>query len=287
MRVRIVEIHRILKSNGSLYLHLDYHAYHYMKVILDEVFGYKSFKNEIIWQRKTGGGGASNGEPRNYTNAADVILYYVKGKQWTYNQQYLPHNEEYLKTFYKNVDENGRRYSLGDMTKPEYDPNYVYDYKGYKPPAKGWRYPLESMKRLDREGRLYLPEDKKGRIRYKRYIDELEGVPITNIWSDIGVLQSNSPEKTKWPTQKPVALLERIIATSSNEGDMIFDCFAGCGTSMHAAHKLKRKWVGVDISTTAMGENKKRLEQLNAKVNIVDEKTLEQTTEYKAAKKAA
>jgi site-specific DNA-methyltransferase (adenine-specific) len=274
LRFRLVEIHRLLKKGGSFYCHLDYHAVHYVKVILDEVFGYKNFRNEIVWQRKSGGSGASNGEPRNYPNSADLILFYSKGDSWTYNQQYFPHGEEYLEKAYRHVDENGRRFRIDNIAKPEYDPKYVYPYKGYAPPEKGWRYPIETMRRLDKEGRLHFPKNKDGRIQVKRYLDEMSGIPVSNIWTDIGVLQNNSAEKTGWPTQKPVALLERIIKTSSNEGDVVFDCFAGCGTAMHAAHNLKRKWVGIDISPTAVKVNKKRLIEAKAKVEDIDENDL-------------
>lgn len=284
MRVRLIEIHRLLKPNGSFYLHLDYHAYHYMKVILDEIFGYKNFKNEIIWKRKNSGGGASNGNPRNYANALDVILYYVKGKGYTYNQQYTPLDEEYAKKTFKYEDPDGRRYESNSLSKPEYDPNYCYTFKGYEPPPTGWRYPKAKMHELDKQGLILYPTKKTGRLRRKRYLDESKGIPITNLWSDIGCLQRGSKEKTKWPTQKPLALLERIILSSSNEGDVVFDCFAGCGTSMHAAQNLKRKWIGIDISPTAMKVNKDRLEDFGAKVKIIDEKEL---PVYANQKKAA
>jgi site-specific DNA-methyltransferase (adenine-specific) len=286
LRPRIQEVHRLLKPNGTFFLHLDYHAVHYAKVICDEIFGYKNFKNEIVWRRKIGSNSA--GTPRRLSTNTDTVLFYAKGNSHIFNPQYQPNDPEYLKKFYRHDDEDGRGpYQLDNIGAPSYSPTLIYDYKGFKPPEKGWRYNLEKMKALDKDGRIYFPEDKKGRPRLKRYLNENKGKIIENIWDDIGMLHDKSPEKMKWPTQKPVALLERIVSMCSNEGDMIFDCFAGCGTSMHAAHKLKRKWVGIDISPTAMKVNKKRLEDLNAKVHIIDERDLEISSEYKNSKKAS
>ncbi len=270
MRLRLLEIHRILKPTGSLFVHLDYHAVHYVKVMLDEIFGYSGFRNEIIWQRKQGSNSTS--EPKLLSNNSDTILFYSKSKKYTFNPQYQEYEEDYIKSNYRLIDEDGERYTTTDMGAPSHSPTLFYEYKGYKPPKNGWRVNLAKMKELDREGRLVFGDST---IRRKNLLKDRKGVPLTNVWLDIGCLQGNSPEKTGWPTQKPVALLERIVTMCSNEGDIVFDCFAGCGTTIHAAHKLKRKWVGIDISPTAMKVNKKRLEQLDAKVNIVDEKEFE------------
>ena len=268
MRMRLIEIHRILKPTGSFYCHLDYHAVHYVKVILDEIFGYKNFKNEVIWKRKVGSN--STGKPTRLPTNNDTILYYCKSKSSTFNTQFMSYNPDYVKKFYRHNDNDGRgRYRLGDVGAPSYSPTLVYNYKGYSPPPKGWRYNLKKMRQLDQENRLHFPKNKKGRISLKRYLSEMKGSPLENIWMDIKALQSKSPENISWPTQKPIALLERIIDISSNKGDLIFDCFAGCGTAMHAAHNLKRKWIGVDISPTAVRVNKKRLEEAKAKVNVV------------------
>lgn len=273
MRARLVEIHRILKPTGVLYLHLDYHAIHYIKVILDEIFGYSNFRSEIIWKRINAKGLAFKG----FATNTDIILQYTKSKTFTWNAQYRPHDPEYVKKFYRHDDEDGRGpYQVADLANPGYRPNLIYDYKGYKPPAKGWRITREKMQKLDKEGRLVFPESKEGRIRKKSYLADMKGNPIDNVWDDIKPVQAQSEERIGWPTQKPVALLERIISASTNEGDVVFDCFAGCGTSMHAAHKLKRKWIGIDISPTAIKVNKKRLEALEAKVTVVDEKDLDE-----------
>lgn len=273
LRCRLIEIHRILKPTGSFYCHLDYHAVHYVKVILDEVFGYKNFRNEIIWRRKTGSNATS--APRRLPCNADTILFYTKSDDYEFNPVFLPHDPEYVKKNYRFDDNDGRGlYRIGDLSAPSFSPTLVYNYKGYKPPAKGWRVNLERMKELDKEKRLVFPESKEGRIAQKRYLEEMKGNPVENIWDDIGMLQDKSPEKTGWPTQKPLALLERIISMSSKENELVFDCFAGCGTAMHAAHKLRRKWIGIDISPTAIKVNKKRFEEANAKVNVIDEHDL-------------
>jgi len=273
MRARLLELHRLLKPTGTLFVHLDYHAVHYVKVMLDEIFGYDNFRNEIIWKRKTGSN--STGVSQRLPCNIDTILFYSKGRTYTFNPLYQPHDPEYVERAYRFDDDDGRgKYRLGDLASPSMRPNLIYDYKGYKPPEKGWRVDLARMKELDKDGRLFFPTSKTGRIQQKRYLSEMKGNPVESIWDNIGMLQGNSAEKTGWPTQKPVALLERIISMASNEGDMVFDCFAGCGTSMHAAHKLKRKWIGIDLSPTAMKVNKKRLEEAKAKVTVVDEHDL-------------
>jgi DNA modification methylase len=273
LRYRLIEIHRLLKPTGVFFLHLDYHAVHYAKVMLDDIFGYKCFQNEIVWRRKTGSN--ATGKPRRLPCNTDTILFYSKSSSYTFNPIYKPHDPEYLKKFYRHDDEDGRGpYQLDNLTAPSFSPTLVYTYKGYKPPEKGWRYNLASMKRLDGEGRIYFPENKDGRLRLKRYQNEMKGTPLENIWDDIGMLQHSAGEKTGWATQKPLPLLERIITLCSNEGDMVFDCFAGCGTAMHAAHNLKREWIGVDISPTAVKVNAKRLQEHKAKVTVVDENDL-------------
>lgn len=273
MRARLVECHRILAPKGNFFIHIDYHASHYLKVILDEIFGSQNFRNEIVWRRKIGSNSA--GAPRRLPANTDSIFYYSKSNDYIFNPQYRPHDPNYVKKFYRHDDKDGRGpYSLSDLGAPSYSPTLIYDYRGWKPPERGWRYCLETMKTLDREGRIYFPENKNGRLRLKRYFSEMKGTLLENIWDDIGLLQDNSKEKTGWPTQKPVALLERIIKIGSNEGDIVFDCFAGCGTTMMAAHNLKRKWIGIDISPTAAKVNKKRLEDAKAKVDIIDEKDL-------------
>jgi len=276
MRARVVELHRILKPTGSFYLHLDHHAVHYMKVICDEIFGYSNFRNEIVWQRKTGSNGATK-TPRNYPNNADKILFYSKGKKYIFNAQYTEYTEEFRKKYYNKKDDNGRWFKIENLGTPSDSPTLKFNYKGYKTPRNGWRWTLERMKKAEKSGLLHFCKEKngaRGSIKQKVYFDGLPGMPIENIWDDVPSLTAGDKERTGWPTQKPVKLLERIISTSTNEGDVVFDCFAGCGTSMHAAHNLKRKWIGIDISPTAIDVNSKRLEEIGAKFNVVDENEL-------------
>jgi site-specific DNA-methyltransferase (adenine-specific) len=268
LRCRLYEVHRLMKPGANIFLHLDYHAVHYAKVIMDEIFGYNNFKNEIVWRRKTGGN--STTVSRKLSCNFDTILFYSKKGPSTFNPQYTPHTEKYLSTFYKHDDKDGKGpYQCDNLASPSLRPNLIYEYKGYLPPKKGWRVSKARMEALDNEGRLSFPKDKTKRIRQKRYLSQMKGNELENIWTDIGMIQDSSKEKTGWPTQKPVALLERILAMGSNEGDLVFDCFAGCGTSLHAAHRLNRRWVGIDISSKAVEVNKDRLEQLGAKVSVV------------------
>lgn len=271
LRLRLQEIHRILKKNGVFFLHLDYHAVHYAKVMCDEIFGYNNLRNEIIWKRTVGG---SNTSKSQFGNTTDTILFYSKSNNWNFEMQYEAYDESYIKTHYSNLSKDGRRYQLGDLTSPSHNPSTIYEYKGHKPPKNGWRWNLDKMKEMHKNGYVHFPNDKNKRLRQIRYLDEQKGVPLSNLWIDIPPVNSQAKEDTGWPTQKPSALLERIILAASKEGDLVFDCFAGCGTSMHAAHKLRRKWIGIDISPTAIKVNKKRLEDVKAKVDIIDEHDL-------------
>lgn len=272
LRVRLCEMHRILKPTGSLYCHLDDHAVHYVKVILDEIFGYKHFRNQITWQRKIGTN--STGKARAWPNNADYILFYTKSQQYTFNAQFVDDSEDLPTSITKMYrhDDNDRKglYRLGPMEAPSDSPTLKFEFRGVKPPRKGWRWNKERMEREYRSGTLVISANKKS-IQQKMYLSSRKGSIVESIWNDIRCVQGGSNEYIGWPTQKPVALLERIIRASSSEGDVVFDCFAGCGTSMHAAHRLKRKWIGIDISPTAVKVNKKRLEELGAEVHVVDE----------------
>ena len=276
MRSRLTEIHRVLKPSGSFYLHLDHHAVHYVKVMLDEIFGYKNFRNEITWQRKIGSN--STGKARSWPNNSDYILFYTKSDNYTFNPQYFDDSDELpesITKMYRHNDEDGKGlYRLGPMEAPSDSPTLKFTFMGITPPRKGWRWTKERMSQAYKDGILVVNRETNS-IQQKMYLEKRKGAIIESIWTDIRCVQGGSAEYVGWPTQKPAALLERIIATSSNEGDVVFDCFAGCGTAMHTAHKLKRKWVGVDISPTAMDVNVKRLEAIGAKVNVVDEKKLE------------
>ncbi|MCX6380845.1 MAG: DNA methyltransferase [Armatimonadetes bacterium] len=257
MAPRLYQLHRVLKPTGSLYLHCDSTASGYLRLILDCLFSPKNFQNEIIWKRTS----SHNDAKRRYGRVSDTIYYFTKSyDQFTFNVQYTAHSDAYLEKFYRFVEEGtGRRYSIGDLNSPHPRPNLTYDYKGYSPHANGWRISREKMEKLDAEGRLHFPTKPTGRIRLKRFLDEMPGTPVSNVWTDILPVQSQSKERLGYPTQKPISLLERIISTSSNPGDLVLDPFCGCGTAIVAAHKLDGQWIGVDITPIAVSLVQQRL----------------------------
>jgi site-specific DNA-methyltransferase (adenine-specific) len=256
MTSRLLELYRVLKPTGSLYLHCDPTASHYLKIVLDSVFGVENFRNEIVWKRSFGHGDSKKSLGRSH----DVIFYYSKTENFVLNRFYHDHNPEYLKNFFKHEDERGI-YKLENLTSPNPRPNLIYPYKGYPAPEKGWRVNLERMQALDADNRLHFPAKKDGRIMKKVYLHELEGQPMTDLWSDINPLSAHDAERLGYPTQKPQALLERIISASSNPGDLVLDPFCGCGTAVHAAHKLGRKWLGIDITHLAVHLIERRMEE--------------------------
>jgi site-specific DNA-methyltransferase (adenine-specific) len=254
MALRILELHRVLKPTGSFYLHCDPTMSHYLKTVCDLVFTPKYYINEIIWKRSYGHGDSRKSLGRSH----DTILYYTKSDDFTLNRFYHAHDEKYIESFFKHEDEKGI-YKLENLTSPNPRPNLTYAYKGYPPPEKGWRVSLERMKGLDKNNLLYFPKKKDGRIMKKVYLDELEGQPMTDLWMDIKLLSAFDKERLGYPTQKPKALLDRIIQASSNEGDTVLDGFCGCGTTIDAAEGLHRNWIGVDISPIAISLIKRRL----------------------------
>jgi site-specific DNA-methyltransferase (adenine-specific) len=252
MAVRLLELRRVLKPTGSLYLHCDPKASHYLKILMDAIFGPEHFKNEIIWRRADPKAHAYNRFPSTH----DVLLFFSKTEEICWSPQRRPHDASYIRSHYSNVEqETGRRYTLGDCTNPNPDrPNLTYEWMGI---TKVWRWTKEKMQRYHDQGRLVYT--KSGAPRYKRYLDETPGTPITSIWGDIPFINSQAQERLGYPTQKPLALLERVIAASSAEGDVVLDPFCGCGTTIHAAQKLKRQWIGIDITHLAISLIKKRL----------------------------
>ena len=252
MAVRLIELHRVLKPTGSLYLHCDPTASHYLKILLDAVFGKENYVNELIWQRTNTKSHAFT----RFSSSHDVILFYRKQAEGTWHPQYLPHSESYIKSHYSSVEEEtGRRFTLGDCTNPNPNrPNLTYEWMGV---TKVWRWTKDRMQKAHDEGRLVYT--KSGAPRYKRYLDEMEGTPISSVWTDIPPLNSQAQERLGYPTQKPVALLERILNASSNPGDVVLDPFCGCGTTVHAAQKLGRQWMGIDVTHLAIGLIEKRL----------------------------
>lgn len=252
MAIRLIELHRVLKPTGSLYLHCDPTASHYLKLLLDAIFGRYSMTNEIIWQRTNAKGHAFTRFP----SAHDVILYYRKGDDHIWNTQFGGHSDEYIKSHYSNVEpDTGRKYTLGDCLNPNPDrPNLTYEWNGI---TRVWRWTREKMQSYHDEGRLVYTSS--GMPRFKRYLDEMKGTPFTSVWTDIFPINSQAQERLGYPTQKPVALLERILSASSNPGDVVLDPFCGCGTTVHAAQKLGRQWIGIDVTHLAISLIERRL----------------------------
>lgn len=257
MRPRLRELHRVLKPTGSFYYHCDWHASHYVKVELDRLFGFDNFRAEIIWRRINAKELAFRGFPQNH----DSILYFTKGKDFTWNRPFRKHDPDYVTKFYRNIEPGtGRRYMLDNLTNPNHDrPNLAYEFLGVN---RVWRWTKDRMQQAYETGLIV--QSKPGAVpRLKRYFDEMEkqGQAVDTLWNDIEPIQARSPEGLGYPTQKPLALLERIIQASSNQGDLVLDTFCGCGTTLEAAAKLKRKWIGVDYSPTACRVMAERLEK--------------------------
>jgi site-specific DNA-methyltransferase (adenine-specific) len=255
MAPRLLALRRVMKQTGSIYLHCDPAASHYLKMLMDAVFGPGNFVNEINWRRKYGRTGPIN----RFGTACDVILFYGKTNNYIFHNLYKENKPEYIEKMFRFVDEKGRRYRIDNLASPNPRPNLTYEYKGYKPPQKGWAICKEKMEEWDKKGRLHFPKNIAGRIQRKRYFDELKGEEIQSLWDDINPIGSQAAERLGYPTQKPEALLERIIRASSNEGDIVLDPFCGCGTTIAAAQKLKRSWIGIDITHLAITLMKKRL----------------------------
>lgn len=258
MANRLLELHRVLKPTGSLYLHCDPTASHFLKIVLDGVFGKSFMVNEIIWKRSDAHSDARQGA-RHYGRIHDTIFFYAKGGSPRFNSIYTPLPASTVDSWYRNIEpETGRRYNKADLTGPggAAKGNPLYDWKGI---TRYWRYSRENMERLESEGRIVY--SKSGMPYQKRYLDESKGVPAQDIWDDIDMLRgiSSAGERLGYPTQKPLALFERIIEASSAPGDVVLDPFCGCGTAVHAAEKLGRRWIGVDITHLAISLIEKRL----------------------------
>ena len=255
MAVRLMEMRRLLKDTGSIYLHCDPTASHYLKLLMDSVFGRGNFRAEITWRRTNAKGLAFKGYPRN----SDCLLYYSKGEGFTWERPFRPHDPEYVQKYYRLIEpETGRRYQLDNLANPNRDrPNLTYEFLGV---TRVWRWTQERMQEAYEQGLVV--QQKPGAVpRLKRYLDEMQGNPVDTIWEDIKPVQASSNERTGYPTQKPLALLERIIKASSNEGDMVLDPFCGCATACVAADKLGRQWVGIDLSLKAIELVAQRLQQ--------------------------
>ncbi len=244
MSYRLFEMRRILSSQGSIYLHCDSNASHYMKVIMDGIFGHTNFRNEIIWKRTT----AHNTTSRRYGDITDTLLFYSKGDKYYYEPARMEHGKEYIANFYRHSEKDGRRYRLHQVERNAalgIRRNLIYEYKGYTP-EYGWMMERQKLEALDAEGRLYWSRN--GRPQRKIYLDEVERPRVGNLWNDIPPVHSQSEERLGYPTQKPIALMKRIILASCKEGGIVFDPFCGCGSAIYAAHLSNRKWIGCDIA---------------------------------------
>lgn len=273
MAVRLIELHRVLKPTGSLYLHCDPTASHYLKLLLDAVFGPKAFANEIIWQRTT-----AHSSSKKYARIHDVIFYYRASKDFTWNKPRTGYSDEYLDKYYKFDDGDGRLYWRADITgsgvrdgdsgKPWRDRNPTSIQRHWALPEEvvaelsngqgaSWTA-QQKLDLLDENGLIYWPKGT-GMPQYKRYRDQLKGLSISDVWSDVNRINPVGGERLGYPTQKPLALLERILAASSNDGDVVLDPFCGCGTTVHAAQKMGRRWIGIDVTHLAVGLIQRRL----------------------------
>jgi DNA modification methylase len=279
MRKRLLLLYELLADDGCLYFHLDTKKIHYMKVILDEIFGEHRFVNEIIWQRT-----ASHNDPGRYGNVHDTLLFYKKGPGYVWNEPKTEQSQKYIDDFFvyaespdkkhhvrlkkgEEAPEGWERYRLGNFASPHPRPNLTYEYKGYRPPKNGWKVDIERMREMDRLGILHFPDRKDGRIQHKQYLkDTLGNKAVSDVWTGIPPLQASSAEKQDYPTQKPEALLDRIIRASSNEGDIVLDAFAGSGTTCAMAEKLRIHWIGIDCGKLSIYTIQKRV--LNLKEEI-------------------
>jgi len=255
---RLVELRRVLKPTGSIYLHCDPTASHYLKLLMDGVFGPVNFRNEVIWKRAN-----AHNDPTKYGRISDTLLYYAKSGTPTWNQQYTPYRDEYYRTHFKK-DETGRYFRTVPLDAPKHgdgSPGLLYEWHGKLPaPSRTWAVRVEIMEQYEKEGRLRYTRT--GTPTLLQYADEMRGVPLQNIWTDIPPVNPQARERLGYPTQKPEMLLERIVLSSSSEGDVILDPFCGCGTAIAVAHRLGRRWVGIDITHLAVNLMKHRL--LNA-----------------------
>ncbi|HVZ64043.1 MAG TPA: DNA methyltransferase [Lacunisphaera sp.] len=262
MAVRLIELHRVLKTTGSLYLHCDPTASHYLKILLDAIFGKDCLRNEIVWRRSHPKGHAFT----RFATSHDVILYYAKDqKHVVWHPIYTPHDPHTVEQQYSLKDETGRRYQLTSLLNPNSDrPNLTYEFLGV---TKVWRWTKERMQEAYERGEIVVPRGGAGIPRYKRFLDEQEGIPVGDFWDDIEIAAGQ--ERLGYPTQKPIALLERIISASSSEGDIVLDPFCGCGTTVHAAQKLGRQWIGIDITHLAISLIERRLREAFPGVQFV------------------
>ena len=264
MRERVVKMYDILKDTGSFYLHCDWHASHYLKVMLDEIFEYRNFRNEIVWKRSHSRSSIS----KIFRRAHDVILFYTKGDDYIYNMQYRELSEASIR-IYSKKDERGTYRLVPLLVSGRRNGETGKSWRGIDPNKRGkeglhWVTLHKNLEEYDKKGLIVWPKKPGGAPNLKYYLKDNLGVPANDLWDDIPIIQSSSLESMGYPTQKPESLLDRIIKTSSNKASVVLDPYCGCGTAMIVAHRLNRKWIGIDISPTAINLIEKRLKKVGA-----------------------
>jgi DNA modification methylase len=250
MAVRIVELRRVLKPTGSLYLHCDPTASHYLKMLLDSLFGPDSFLNELIWKRTS-----AHSSAKRFGPVHDVILFYSKGPRYVWNQSYQPYDDTYVNAFYTHRDADGRVWRRSDLTGAgTRNGETGKQWRGLDVTAKGrhWAYPPAELDRMDVAGRIHWPAKPGGMPMLKRYLEDQPGMPLQDVITDVPPMHNLAAERLHYPTQKPLALLERLVGASSNPGDVVLDPFCGCGTAIDAAQRLGRRWIGIDVTYLAI-----------------------------------
>jgi len=260
LRQRLVLLKDLLAPTGSIYVHLDWHAVHYVKVMMDELFGYENFLNELIWKRTS-----ARGDTRGFNHIHDIVLSYSASGNAYWEPVNGPFAADYIRSHYASVDtKNGRRFTLVSMRSPNPRPTMMYVWKGYKPHPNGWAYSPETMQNLDAQGLIFYPPGGPGTgtLRLRRFLDD-DGMPLSTIWNDIPAINSQAGERIGYPTQKPITLLERIISASCPSHGLVLDCFLGSGTTIEAAEHLGRRWIGIDCGKYAIHLARKRLIQLH------------------------
>jgi DNA modification methylase len=267
MTERLIECRRVLKESGSMYLHTDWHASAYLKVEMDKIFGLTNFKNDIIWPRTYAHGDTKQGA-KAFGHIHDIILFYTKSDESTWHQPYIPYEEEYASNVFKKEDKKGRKYQTVTLTASKPGGDTSFEWHGIRPPkGRFWAYSKANLDKMEKEGKIVFL--KSGIPRLKKYLDESQGVAIQDVWTDIRRMSTFSNERLGYPTQKPIALLNRIVEASSNVTDVVLDPFCGCGTSIASSYSLGRRWVGIDVSPTACKLMAKRMRSLKAKVGEI------------------
>ena len=256
MYENLCAIKSVMSETASIYVHLDYHIGHYVKILMDEIFGEGNFINEIVWRRK---GGTALGTMQRLSVAYDTIFIYSKSEDYILKPVYTEADEEYIEQQFRYSDTDGRRYMITVLRSPNPRPNLMYDYKGYKMPPNGWAITKENMEDLDHKGYLHFPDSKDKQIYKKIYLDEYQGKAINNLWTDISTLKGSNSELVGYATQKPEELLERIINMSSDENMLVADFFGGSGVTAAVANKLNRRFIHCDVGINSIQTVRDRL----------------------------